>query len=56
MLFLTDINECVEMPEVCDTNAFCANLFGSYNCTCQTGYSGNGSVCTSKLASHKGMI
>ena len=44
-----DINECDEiMP--CDGNATCMNTKGSYNCTCLEGFSGNGTVCTGKLA------
>ena len=29
----------------CDVRADCVNTAGSYNCTCKTGFSGNGSTC-----------
>jgi len=43
----TDINEC-ESGELnnCDTNAECTDTEGSYTCSCNTGYSGNGYTCT----------
>ncbi|XP_041346705.1 adhesion G protein-coupled receptor E2-like, partial [Gigantopelta aegis] len=40
-----DINECTE-KKPCDQNANCTNTAGSYTCTCQTGYSGDGHNCT----------
>ena len=39
-----DINECSISP--CDTNARCTNTPGSYNCSCNSGYTGNGTHCT----------
>ncbi|CAH3140532.1 unnamed protein product, partial [Pocillopora meandrina] len=42
--FLTDINEC-EFPTACHKDAYCNNYRGSYNCTCVSGYNGNGTVC-----------
>ena len=39
----TDINECAASP--CHHNASCTNTEGSYTCNCQSGYSGNGSIC-----------
>ena len=41
-----DINECEQSPSVCDENAECENIIGSYKCTCRTGYTGNGKECT----------
>ncbi|CAB4007669.1 fibrillin-2-like isoform X48, partial [Paramuricea clavata] len=39
-----DIDECAQSP--CAVGrATCQNTFGSFNCTCNTGYTGNGSVC-----------
>ena len=41
----TDIDECVEGTDLCDSNADCTNTIGSHNCTCIVGYSGNGYTC-----------
>ena len=41
-----DINECLtEKP--CDGNATCADLFGSFTCTCNAGFTGDGVTCQS---------
>ena len=42
---LSDINECTTNVHECDANAFCNNTEGSYNCTCSSGYTGNGTSC-----------
>ena len=43
----SDINEC-DRDELnnCDENAQCTDMDGSYNCSCNFGYSGNGYTCT----------
>jgi len=40
----TDIDEC-EMIPPCHPNANCSNNFGSFNCSCNAGYCGNGFQC-----------
>ena len=44
--FIKDINECAMNMSKCDENANCSNNDGSYNCTCNPGYEGNGFNCT----------
>ena len=49
---ILDINECIYEyghPHNCDGNAACANEAGGFNCTCNTGYQGDGTACTSML-------
>ena len=49
MIFL-DINECLLSIDNCDLNSNCTNTIGSFFCTCNTGYTGNGATCTGDLA------
>ena len=39
-----DINECDTSP--CSSDATCSNTDGSFQCTCNNGFSGNGTTCT----------
>ena len=48
-LFVSDIDECSKNGSPCDENAECLNIEGSYNCTCNDGFTGNGTVCAGKL-------
>jgi len=41
-----DIPECVRGLDECDTNATCINTVGSYDCMCNTGFTGSGFMCT----------
>ena len=43
------MNECEDSSKVCDGNATCSDTQGSYECMCNTGYSGDGLTCTSKF-------
>ena len=44
--FYLDINECVlDTDNDCDENAECKNTVGGFNCTCDPGYMGNGTMC-----------
>merc|ERR1712192_20433 len=40
-----DVNECKSGVHNCDINANCTNTNGSFTCTCNVGYSGDGSNC-----------
>eukprot|EP00117_Sycon_ciliatum_P022357 scpid935/ scgid0353/ Receptor-type tyrosine-protein phosphatase S; Receptor-type tyrosine-protein phosphatase sigma len=41
-----DVDECnADGGHNCDSNATCTNTAGSFTCACNTGYSGNGTVC-----------
>ena len=42
--FDLDINECSEQNP-CDAKANCTNTEGSFHCTCQNGYFGDGKAC-----------
>ena len=42
--FLSDIDECFDGSYSCDVNAHCINVIGSYNCFCNDGYQGDGTI------------
>lgn len=44
-LFCADVNECELFPSPCDDNAHCVDTAGSFQCTCNSGFSGNGLFC-----------
>ena len=47
ILFYSDINECEsDSLNDCDENANCIDILGSYNCSCNLGYEGDGFNCT----------
>ena len=41
-----DIDECAVGLDSCDANAGCTNTDGSYECTCNSGYTGSGLSCS----------
>ena len=43
-----DIDECIEGTHTCHSVATCTNTLGSYNCSCNNGYHGDGTNCTGK--------
>ena len=44
-----DIDECISGNAECHDNATCTNTDGSYECACNTGFSGDGINCTSEM-------
>lgn len=46
-MFVIDVDECTDSP--CHLNANCANTFGSFKCTCDGGYEGDGMSCASNF-------
>ena len=49
VLFFADENECESGNHNCHPNANCTNLPATFECTCKSGYTGDGINCTSKL-------
>ena len=47
-LTVTDMNECDERTHNCHENATCSDVVGGFNCTCNTGFTGNGTFCEGK--------
>ena len=45
ILNFSDINECKANTHSCHPKAICTNTFGSYECKCLQGYTGNGKQC-----------
>lgn len=48
VIFVAEINECNGEND-CHQNATCTNTIGSYNCTCNDGFEGNGTSCEGKI-------
>ena len=42
---VTDIDECTTNAHDCHLNATCSNTDGSFTCSCNQGYSGDGKQC-----------
>ena len=49
-----DINECLTNP--CDANAQCVDTVGSFMCTCDTGFFGDGFNCAGTVLWHHRII
>ena len=41
----SDIDECFTDTDTCHVNATCSNTDGSFTCSCQIGYTGDGMIC-----------
>ena len=48
MILLLDVDECKAAIKPCHADATCTNSVGSYTCTCNSGYLGDGKTCTGK--------
>ena len=46
ILFYVDIDECGQRRHTCDAMASCSNTIGSFACTCNIGYQGDGFMCS----------
>ena len=45
-----DIDECSEELDNCDVNAVCRDTNGSFTCTCNEGFTGDGVTCSECVA------
>ena len=45
LFIYADIDECTRGTHQCDMNATCTDNIGSYDCSCNTGYLGDGFIC-----------
>lgn len=48
-VFCSDVDECNADASSCDDHATCTNSYGSYNCQCISGYTGDGQTCTGEV-------
>ena len=46
---LTDVDECTAETDDCDDNAECTNNDGSFSCSCNNGWTGDGKTCDGKM-------
>ena len=44
-VFISDLNECDNTPELCRENSVCDNIDGSYTCSCVEGYFQTEDIC-----------
>ena len=51
-MILLDIDECTLGTSGCNDAATCENTAGSFICTCDTGYSGDGFSCVGKCLNY----
>ena len=40
-----DLNECLNEPGPCHTNATCTDKLGGFTCACKPGFTGNETMC-----------
>lgn len=46
------MDECSDGTAICDLNANCTNTIGSYTCSCNSGFTGDGTNCSGKQKCH----
>jgi len=51
MFYATDVNECAANNGGCSNNAYCTNSPGSFTCSCNDGYDGDGFCCKGNFTS-----
>ena len=56
IMIYTDDDECKNGLDNCSVNANCTNTIGSFECTCNDGFGGDGRTCISKMISAIGYI
>ena len=49
MAYVADIDECASDSHDCGDNSQCTNVMGSFSCSCNNGYTGDGKTCTGNL-------
>ena len=56
-VIMSDIDECASSTtNKCDSDSTCTNTPGSFTCTCNQGYTGNGTICVSKQYSYYSIV
>ena len=45
-MLIKDINECSSNTDNCHPDSICRNSVGSFTCTCNSGFTGNGVSCS----------
>ena len=48
-----DIDECISQPQDCSPDGICTNLEGSFQCSCPSGLTGDGTNCYGRLDKRK---
>ena len=51
-MYSPDIDECLDEVDNCHASAICKNTLGSFTCTCNQGYTGDGVNCKGIIWSH----
>ena len=49
VIYISDADECTLSTHNCDGSATCSNTVGSFTCTCNSGFNGDGLTCTGKI-------